>query len=729
LDKYLTGGHAEDSHPGFLKEHPVADLSTLASRATVEDADAVAELKTYDIVNRELPDLKDLTNLDQSQLLGLHRIISKELAIVQGPPGTGKTFTSVEALKVLIANRRKRRGPPILVAAQTNHALDQILIHCIDSGAEVLRMGGRTQNDLIKPRTLYELRMKCGKNQIPADKKCGSVDHQRQMNAAKVQELVDQLFSDRLLEPKSLLDFGIITQDQCDSLCDESMETHEAMDVHGPFALWLGSSLIPARIREDRHPTQLEVNEAEARQNLPEFEIEDDEDIENIADDEEDAFRFRGKVIPLKHVWSGKDPANLTSWGRAVARALQNQDLYSIDRDLRGAVYQYFQSKLLDAMGPKFTALLAENVNLCKKRKAFKFLGNTQVVDKQRIDIVGCTTTGLTKYRGCLAAMNPQSLLIEEAAETREANIVSALYPSIQQLILVGDHKQLAPKCDIQRLGDLPYNLNVSLFQRMVNLNMPFVMLKQQRRMKPELRQILKPFYPELYDHPSVTSINNRPDVLGMGGRNSWLFDHQWPEDMNSDFSKFNEQEAQMITNFFAYLVANGTPSAKITVLTFYKGQRKVLLRKLKRHPSLMGQMFNVCTVDSYQGEENDIILLSLVRSPQLNRDYAVGFLEDERRAVVTISRARRGFYVFGNVNNVLKAHQASFDLWYKICSGFSEQGSFDPERGLPLVCQVHHKKTWMKEVEDWGDNAGGCDLPCGKTRPCGHPCTIKCHA
>jgi helicase required for RNAi-mediated heterochromatin assembly 1 len=198
---------------------------------------------------------------------------------------------------------------------------------------------------------------------------------------------------------------------------------------------------------------------------------------------------------------------------------------------------------------------------------------------------------------------------------------------------------------------------------------------------------------------------------------------------MNSDFSKFNEQEAQMITNFFAYLVANGTPSVKITVLTFYKGQRKVLLRKLKRHPSLMGQMFNVCTVDSYQGEENDIVLLSLVRSPQLNRDYAVGFLEDERRAVVAISRARRGFYVFGNVNNVLKAHQTSFDLWYKICSGFSEQGSFKPEQGLPLVCQVHHKKTWMKEVEDWGDNAGGCDLPCEKTRPCGHPCTIKCHA
>ncbi|KAL2160979.1 hypothetical protein VTH06DRAFT_8691 [Thermothelomyces fergusii] len=667
-----------------VKAYVMSTIGPLA-RVSFSTERSRYQLEGYDVVNDDLPDLKDSTRLDESQLLGLHRIISKELAIVQGPPGTGKTYTSVEAIKVLVANRRRRNGPPILVAAQTNHALDQILIHCIDAGANVVRIGGRTQSDLIKPYTLYQVRQKCGRNQIPADNKCRSIDARRQENVKKIKELVDSLFSDSLLDPQTLLEFGIITAEQYDSLCDESMETHEAMNEHGPFALWLGDSLIPARIRDERHPTQLELSEAEARKNLPECEWED-EDLENIAYDEDELYRLRGPIIPLKHVWSGKDPASLTNWGRAVTRALRNQDLFSIDPDLRGAVYQYFQARLLEAMTPKFAELIAENVNLCKQRKAFKFLGNTQVVDKQRIDIVGCTTTGLTKYRGCLAAMQPQSLLIEEAAETREANIVSALYPSIQQLILVGDHKQLAPKCDILRLGDAPYNLNVSLFQRMVNLNMPFVMLKQQRRMKPELRYILRPFYPELYDHPSVESLNHRPDVLGMGGRNSWLFDHTWPEDVNSDFSKFNEREAEMITNFFAYLVANGNPSEKITILTFYKGQCKVLSRKLRRHASIMGSTFNVCTVDSYQGEENDVILLSLVRSPQFDRAYAVGFLEDERRAVVAISRARRGFYIFGNVENVLGAHQASHDLWYKICSAFAMQGRIQRERGLPLL-------------------------------------------
>lgn len=59
---------------------------------------------------------------------------------------------------------------------------------------------------------------------------------------------------------------------------------------------------------------------------------------------------------------------------------------------------------------------------------------------------------------------------------------------------------------------------------------------------------------------------------------------------------------------FFAYLVLNGTTPREITVLTFYNGQRKLILRKLREHRHLQGAKFNVVTVDSYQGEENDVV-------------------------------------------------------------------------------------------------------------------------
>ncbi|KAL1840127.1 hypothetical protein VTJ49DRAFT_783 [Mycothermus thermophilus] len=691
LDKYLIGQHNnKDGHPEFLKENPLMDLSGLISRITTDAEDAVESLRAYDVVNDPVPDLGGLSPMDESQLHGLHRIISKELAIVQGPPGTGKTFTSVEAIKVMVRNRRRRGDPPIIVAAQTNHALDQILTHCLNADIKILRLGGRTQSEKIKACTVYEQREKHG--QPPSERRRQQVDRQLRDVVEQLRVLKDTIFTDRLLDPDDLLEHGIITQGQHASLSDDSMESHEAVDDLGPFALWLGDSLIPTAQRVNRHPTQAERDEEEARRNLPEFEWDDDEAVEVLGVDDETDFLFKGSFIELGHPksWTGKDPARLASWGPAVQRALRNDDLFLIAPDLRGAVYQYFQSRMLEVVTPQFTRLLARHVELCKERKLHRFVSNAELVQAQGYDIVGCTTTGLTKYRGCLAAMQPVSLLIEEAAETREANIVAALYPTIQQLILVGDHKQLAPSCEILQLGDAPYNLNVSLFERMVNLGTPYVMLNKQRRMKPELRDILMPFYGDLTDHPSVMDVEARPDMPGMGGRNCWLFHHEWPEDVNSDFSKFNEMEAEMIANFFAYLIANGTPDEKITVLTFYKGQCKVLLTKLKRHPSLFNLKFNVCTVDSFQGEENDVILLSMVRSPQMGMPAAVGFLEDARRAVVSISRARRGFYVFGNIDNALNAHEASKKLWGDIHSRFNRQAvREDPTLRPPLPDQL----------------------------------------
>jgi helicase required for RNAi-mediated heterochromatin assembly 1 len=701
------------------------DLSGLVSEITPGTEGLEDKLRAFDIVNDSLPNLEGQSPMDESQLRGLHRIVSKELAIVQGPPGTGKTFTSVEAIKVMVRNRRRRRNPPIIVAAQTNHALDQLLVHCLHADIKILRLGGRTKSEEVKPHTIYEQRQNSGT--LPSDSKMRPVRIQMKEIVAKVVELRDSVFGDSLLNPDLLLEHGIITGAQHQSLIDDSMESAQEIEELGPFALWLGNSRIPATLRVDRHATQPERSEAEARRNLPEFEWDDDEAIEDM-DVEDEKELLRATHIEFKHTWTGKDPAGYTSWDRIVQRALRNDDLFRIPENLRGAVYQYFQSKMLEVVRPRFIELLTKYVKLCKERQAHRFHANVELVKLQCYDIIGCTTTGLSKYRGCLAAMQPVSLLIEEAAETREANIVSALYPTLQQLILVGDHKQLAPKCDIIHLGDPPYNLNISLFERMVNLGNQYVMLNKQRRMKPELREIVMPFYEGLEDHPSVTDPENRPDVPGMGGRNCWLFHHTWPEDMNSEFSKFNEMEAEMIANFFAYLMANGTEAQRITVLTFYKGQRKVLLNKLNRHPSIPGLQFNVCTVDSFQGEENDVILLSMVRSPQLDRPFAVGFLEDSRRATVAISRARRGFYVFGNVENVLSAHEASKELWRKICEGFANQGMFDSIAGMPIVCQNHGKETWIREIGDWDGNAGGCDQPCGRWRHCGHPCQINCH-
>ncbi|KAJ4110555.1 hypothetical protein NW765_014880 [Fusarium oxysporum] len=88
-----------------------------------------------------------------------------------------------------------------------------------------------------------------------------------------------------------------------------------------------------------------------------------------------------------------------------------------------------------------------------------------------------------------------------------------------------------------------------------------------------------------------------------------------------------------------------GYPAEKITILTTYAGQRAlvkdVLSHRCARNP-VFGMPKAVATVDKYQGEQNDYIILSLTRTSR------VGYLRDVRRMTVALSRARFGLYILG---------------------------------------------------------------------------------
>ena len=93
-----------------------------------------------------------------------------------------------------------------------------------------------------------------------------------------------------------------------------------------------------------------------------------------------------------------------------------------------------------------------------------------------------------------------------------------------------------------------------------------------------------------------------------------------------------------------------------------------------------------VNTVDNFQGEENRIILLSLVRS---NGEGIVGFLKEPNRVCVALSRAREGLYVMGNMNDLtLKT-----GIWSKEKDELENQNSIGDE--LELYCQIHQEESF----------------------------------
>jgi hypothetical protein len=213
-----------------------------------------------------------------------------------------------------------------------------------------------------------------------------------------------------------------------------------------------------------------------------------------------------------------------------------------------------------------------------------------QVICKKRI--IGCTTTAAAKYVQALQSISPGILLVEEAGEILESHILTALGPDTKQMVLIGDHKQLCPKVHYDlsvEKGD-GYDLNRSLFERLVLRGYPHQTLCQQHRMRLELSALVRQLtYPDLVDAPST---RRRPNLRGF--RDNLVFVNykeleiemldilDW-KDTTAPSSKKNIFEARMTLKCVRYLGQQGYCTDNIVVLTPYLGQLRLLLDELGR--------------------------------------------------------------------------------------------------------------------------------------------------
>jgi helicase required for RNAi-mediated heterochromatin assembly 1 len=664
-------------------------------------------------------------SLDTSQSKALKRMLTSELAIIQGPPGTGKTFVSVVALQIARDNLRKEDAP-IIVTAQTNHALDQLLRHTSQFEPNYIRLGGRSKDKEIKKRTLFEVRSELPQQKQPGSQKMQATIAMRKLTTQCQLLLAPFEVNKGPLDHKVLRSLGLITQAQAESLEMESQCTMGGSPSDGPGILmeqWLGRCLAPC----DRPIGPEQFDWGHEEDDFDEVEQLKELEAEAVAQDDDDIDALRGPVTQLSDNWKGKGMLLSNADIQDILR--KTDDLTTIPVANRGTIYNYFKREAKKSIVVEIRNIAKRYQEAVVQRRVGMWEEDIRVLSKARI--VGCTTTGLAKYRALLCALRPRICIVEEAAETLEAPVTAACFPSLEHLVLVGDHQQLRPHTQVHALEDEPYFLNLSLFERLVRNNVAFETLTRQRRMIPEIRRLLFPIYQNtLKDHKSVKDLDNRPPVEGMGGNNSFFFCHDWPESRDVNMSAFNPMEAQMVVQFFDYLVLNGVDATKITVLTFYNGQRKEVVRRLRAHPNLrdVSPNIQVVTVDSYQGEENDIVLLSLVRS---NHNHSIGFLSSENRACVALSRAKRGFYIFGNAE--LLACESG--IWASVIEIMWKDKKVEVTTGqkrrvgyqFPLKCGNHGRKIWCEVPEDFELIKGGCDIKCEGSLPCGHRCPYPC--
>ncbi|XP_046911562.2 RNA helicase aquarius [Dermatophagoides farinae] len=284
---------------------------------------------------------------------------------------------------------------------------------------------------------------------------------------------------------------------------------------------------------------------------------------------------------------------------------------------------------------------------------------NYLLVREAKIIAMTCTHAALKRKELVNLMFQYDNVMMEEAAQILEIETFIPLllqnpdlgHNRLKRWIMIGDHLQLPPvikNISFQKFS----NMEQSLFARFVRLGVPTIYLDSQGRARPSICRLYSWKYKNLKD---LKHINELPEYQfpNPGFLNEYQLINV--EDFNNigeseplPYFYQNLAEAEFVVATFMYMRLLGYPSDKITILTTYNGQkhliRDVVEQRCAKNP-FIGRPNKVTTVDKFQGQQNDYILLSLVRTK------TVGHIRDVRRLIVAMSRARLGFYVFCRQN------------------------------------------------------------------------------
>ncbi|KAH7309562.1 ATPase protein [Stachybotrys elegans] len=636
--------------------------------------------------------------LDKAQAEALAHALTHALSVIQGPPGTGKSYVGALIAKMLLQNPSTR----ILVLSYTNHALDEFL-------KDLQKIG-------IPEDSMTRIGSKC-------DPQLEALAFERQFKASNTGRTPG-------------------TYAMLNKLRDETRELrHEIDETFNRFK----TPLTPRDILD-----YLEFSQEERAQEFWEaFQVPQANDGFTVVD-------RRGAPISADYLiqqWQeGRGPGFL-----AHQVIPGNEFVWNLRREERKACID----KWIMSLRGETLATLQErterfNEAQCAIDDEFNEAKRTFIKKKR---VIGCTTTGAAMYTSLLASAAPDVVIVEEAGEIKEADTIAALASSTEQLILIGDHKQLRPKYNNYSLsvekGD-GYDVNRSLFERMILQHYSYQTLVRQHRMHPEISQLVRSLtYPTLLDGKKTS---DRPEIRGIRARVAFI-NHDKPEeavkaigdrrDPGEPSSKENVFEANMVIKVVKYLAQQGYGTNNMVVLTPYLGQLRLLREKLSKDndpllsdldsselvraglmteaaAKVKKQSIRLSTIDNYQGEESDIVIASLTRS---NSNGDIGFMKAPERLNVLISRARNCLIMIGNMETFLASPQGQ-KCWEPFFALMKEHNFM--QDGLIVRCEQHPESASMlQEPKDFDVKCpdGGCDKPCDAMLGCGrHRCPRRCH-
>lgn len=709
----------------------------------------------------------------------LRSICSDRVVLVQGPPGTGKTHVGVKIISFLVSLLRRARAQhasmgPILVVTYKNHALDEMLRKCVDSALwcgssrvtetacgcsgnldgqsplrstccsaccrhpNLVRFGTRSQEPRLAPFAVKNQTLPPSSSAKASAARHAGLQHALQTLSSRIWNLVRE-------QP------------------DLPAHVHQLACAIGQNQVVMtkqppSTNCYPGHDQQEQpHPTDLnmqdeEQDETAERPTLGRAQVQD----ESVLRSQTDMSKFFSccsvpLLLPCPYLASSVSPIQPSTDSSAGATL----------------------SPLQDLMAQYATALRAY-CRHCLLMQAEKDARRLQMLRSK--DVIGLTSTACAMNQALIRSLKPSVLVVEEAAEILEPQLVACMGPSLRHVVQIGDHKQLQPPTESHHVA-LKTDLNISMFERLSMIGVPVRMLDRQHRMDPSISRLVSPIYNQRMSedyvptpieevlHAATAELHDDESVVNrlfMGSKGLpgfpqrvFFWHHQFPEKPRGT-SQWNPAEVNMCLAIASHLSRGGVMSGQITLLSPYKAQVGALRDALRTRESGKLAAVHVSTVDRYQGDENDVVVLSLTRTK-----VATEFLRRENRMCVGLSRARHGLFILGNQHLLdqvphwqstlglirLAGQMVASDTEDPCCCPLPAYCSLHPSNAMPMSLDLKSGKVTSQSCSascgqihcavpshvctkpcHIGDNALLCPLQCGMVMNCGHQCTRQCH-
>jgi hypothetical protein len=469
-----------------------------------------------------------------AQLESLINGLTNPVALIQGPPGTGKSFIGALIALILLEHTDFR----ILLLSYTNHAVDQFVEDLFEIGVEsdvIVRLGSKST------------------------------------------QATERVKLDKYLKDRKYFN----TRVEWDIINDLNLEQSELREKVSDAAEILQRRPTPKEIID-----YLEFSQSSDDDGLWDaFQVPEEEEGFVMAMGNQKAMTPERLYLTWRNGVSSQIYASLMQTMSCRARSI-----WDFSYEKRCQLHARWEHSVRDEQITTIFELVKQQNELHRQTMNALNESKRRVLSGKRV--IACTTTAAAMYESIIGTAKPDVVILEESGQILEAHTVTAFGSTTQQAILIGDHRQLPPKVNNYALtkekGD-GYDLNVSMFERLIRHGHDFTTLSRQHRSHPDISSFAKMLaYDSLED---VEQTRAREQIRGLETRVAYVH-HEHPEnalkgaldrqDPTSKATRANTFEAQMVLKMVKYLGQQGYGTGNMVILTPYLGQLYLLQELLK---------------------------------------------------------------------------------------------------------------------------------------------------